>query len=202
MNDAGKHFPILGICLGFELLTYVAAGKVPHRTECSSQSQALPLNFDINYVESNLFKNASPEIIEILSTKKVTINFHHFCITDQALRTVNLNNIFRVTSRNFDTTGIEFISSLEHKDYPFYGLQFHPEKNLFEWVIGKKIPHGFNAIKIGQYFANFFVNEARKNDNQFRDDESEVRSLIYNYNPFYTGSNNKTFQQIYLFPKN
>lgn len=46
MNKEGDYFPILGICLGFELLTYVAANNVEHRITCSSQSQALPLNFN------------------------------------------------------------------------------------------------------------------------------------------------------------
>lgn len=45
MNNKGDYFPILGICLGFELLTYVAANKNEHRIPCYSQSQALPLMF-------------------------------------------------------------------------------------------------------------------------------------------------------------
>ena len=31
--------------------------------------------------------------------------------------------------------GLEFISSLEAKEYPFYGTQYHPEKNSFEWTL-------------------------------------------------------------------
>ena len=45
MNEEGDHFPILGICLGFELLTYAAANGTEHRSDCNSQNQALPLNF-------------------------------------------------------------------------------------------------------------------------------------------------------------
>lgn len=52
----------------------------------------------------------------------------------------------------------EFISSVEHKKYPFYGVQFHPEKNAFEWTI-ESIPHSADAILVEQFYGNFFVNE-------------------------------------------
>jgi hypothetical protein len=55
--------------------------------------------------------------------------------------------------------GIEFISSIEHKAYPFYGVQFHPEKNAFEWKT-ESIPHSADAILVGQFYGNFFVNES------------------------------------------
>lgn len=46
---------------------------------------------------------------------------------------------------------------------PFYATQFHPEKNSFEWATRLKgIPHSKNAIRVGQYFANFFVDEGIK----------------------------------------
>jgi len=43
INARGVYFPIFGICLGFELLTYVAANRVEHRTLCSNTNQPLPL---------------------------------------------------------------------------------------------------------------------------------------------------------------
>lgn len=64
-------------------------------------------------------------------------------------------------SLNRDKNNLEFISTLEHKQFPFYGLQFHPEKDLYEWVTGKNIPHGTEATIASQYFANFFVNEGK-----------------------------------------
>lgn len=76
-----------------------------------------------------------------------------------------MSNQFRILSLNRDWNGIRFISSLEHITLPFYGLQFHPEKNVYEWIEGKRIPHGRNAVKITQYFANFFVDEG---DTPFR----------------------------------
>lgn len=65
-------------------------------------------------------------------------------------------------SINYDKNGYEFISTIEDKKYPFYGIQFHPEKNVYEWIEGKNIPHGKHATIVNQFFANFFVDEGRK----------------------------------------
>ncbi|KAG5305805.1 GGHB hydrolase, partial [Pseudoatta argentina] len=200
INEEGTYFPIFGICLGFELLTYVAANRVAHRTHCSSNNQRLPLEFTPGYRESKLFKNAPLNVLRVLSEQNVTANYHHLCVTKKALRHVNLIDEFHVLSLNHDENGLEFISILEHKQFPFYGLQFHPEKNLYEWVIGKRIPHSINATIASQYFANFFVNEARKNFNEFRKQE-EQQSLIYNYPITYTALQNSSFQQCYMFKK-
>ncbi|KAK2579204.1 hypothetical protein KPH14_008176 [Odynerus spinipes] len=199
-NREGHYFPIFGICLGFELLTYVAANKVEHRIDCSSNKQALSLLFKKGYNQSRLFKNASLDIIQMLKTENVTINFHKYCVTEKGLANVGLSNDFRVLSRNWDTTGVLFVSSLEHVSFPFYGLQFHPEKNIYEWVKNKNIPHTADAVRVSQYFANFFINEARKNKNRFLNRDEELRSLIYNYPPVYTGAQGSAYEQCYLFP--
>lgn len=81
----------------------------------------------------------------------------------KALAKVNLTKEFRIMSYNHDWNDKKFISSLEHVRYPFYGVQFHPEKILFEWVREKNISHTYNAIKANRYFADFFVNEGRYN---------------------------------------
>ncbi|OAD55275.1 Chitobiosyldiphosphodolichol beta-mannosyltransferase [Eufriesea mexicana] len=199
MNKNGDYFPIFGICLGFELLTYVVANRTKHRIDCDSINEALPLEFTPDFRKGRMFNKASSDIIDILKTKNVTSNFHQYCVTKQKLQKVGIDNQFRILSYNHDKDGIKFISSLEHVNYPFYGVQFHPEKNLYEWILGRKIPHGTNAIKTAQYFANFFVNEARKNNHEFASKDEEALSLIYNYPVTYTGLKNSSFVQCYIF---
>lgn len=103
-------------------------------------------------------------------------------------------------SVNNDWNGLEFISTIEHRRYPFYGVQFHPEKNLYEWVRNKNISHTRHAVKASQYFADFFASEARKNDNHFEDSKTEDHYVIYNYPPEFTGAKGSSFEQSYLFP--
>lgn len=103
-------------------------------------------------------------------------------------------------SLNKDWNGLEFISTIEHRFYPFYGVQFHPEKNLFEWVRNKNISHTADAIAAAQYFSDFFVNEARKSDHHFKNAKEEDQFVIYNFNATFTGSVGSAFEQSYLFP--
>ncbi|XP_076033148.1 gamma-glutamyl hydrolase B-like [Oratosquilla oratoria] len=60
------------------------------------------------------------------------------------------------------------------------------------------IPHSSPAIEVGQYFGNFFVNQARLSSQKFFSTEEEKTHLIYNYEPTdvsgFTG-----FNQVYLF---
>ena len=43
--------------------------------------------------------------------------------------------------------------------YPFYGTQWHPEKNQFEWTSLEALNHSREAVLIAQYVANFFVDQ-------------------------------------------
>lgn len=123
-----------------------------------------------------------------------------FTINLQNLTDFNLDNEWRVMSVNSDWNGLEFISTIEHRHYPFYGVQFHPEKNLYEWVRNKNISHSTHAIAAAQFFAGFFVSEARKNDNHFSDTKTTDQFLIYNFPPEFTGAKGSSFEQSYLFP--
>lgn len=134
-----------------------------------------------------------------------------------------LDQEWDVLSVNKDVNGLEFVSSIEHKRYgatidfingllsnglingfhlyryPFYGVQFHPEKNIYEWIRNRNIPHSSNAIITAQYFATFFVDECRKNDNHFESVDEENKVLIYNFPTTFTGLVKSAFEQSYLF---
>ncbi|KAG5677951.1 hypothetical protein PVAND_007664 [Polypedilum vanderplanki] len=201
MNDEGDYFPIWGTCLGFELLTYLSAKGEEHRVDCSSNSQSLPLIFKDGFHESRMFKNAPSHVIEILRTEPVTSNFHQFCVTEKNLTDFHIDKEWHVISVNDDWNGLEFISTIENYRYPFYGIQFHPEKNLYEWVRNKNISHTTNAVIASQYFAEFFVSEARKNDHHFADAKTEDLYVIYNYPETFTGAKGSSFEQCYMFPE-
>ena len=52
---------------------------------------------------------------------------------------------------------------MEAKNYPFYAVQFHPEKNNFEWKVFAK--RSKEAIEVVQIMSNKFVEKARQNTN-------------------------------------
>lgn len=205
-NDAGEHYPVWGTCLGFELMGLHESGE-NILSSCDSHDQALPLEFvndSLIINTSKLFHSLSLEQMKILSTKNVTFNFHRKCITKESFENTRLKDTFNILSMNKDKNGKEFISSFESKKYPMYGVQFHPEKNIYEFVNQKElytqIPHDSEAIAIAQYFGNFFVNQCRLNNHTWSENFSQNFPLIYSFKPEHT-IDYENFEQMYFFQR-
>ncbi|XP_053323205.1 gamma-glutamyl hydrolase [Spea bombifrons] len=196
-NDNGDYFPIWGTCLGFEELTYLTSGELL-LTLTNTEDISLPLNFSPDALKSKLFSNIPTELYNVLSKKPVTANFHHWSLSMKNF-TANerLKKFYNVLTTNTDGV-VEFISTFEAYHYPIYGVQWHPEKNPFEWRKTSDISHTAEAVHVAFYMADFFVNEARKSLHTFSKEEQENEALIYNYFPKYTG-NISVFEQMYFF---
>ena len=59
----------------------------------------------------------------------------------------NLRNFYTITTTATSADNVTSIASFEAKRYPFYGLQFHPEKNIYEWN-QPSIPKTAQAIQV------------------------------------------------------
>lgn len=199
MNDRGEYFPLWGTCLGFELLMYLGNNNTEPLVPCAAESIPLSLDFKYDFKDSRLFTNAPQVVIDILSSEKVTANFHHYCVTEDDFKKFGLDQDWTVISTNKDKNGLDFISTVEHKKYPYYGVQYHPEKNLYEWYESSTILHTANAVQASQYFAQFFIEESRKSLHKFKTAGETNRFLIYNFPAYFTGRNESAFLQTYVF---
>lgn len=195
-NKRRDYFPVWGTCLGFEQLTYLTCGEMV-LSHTDTKNVSLPLNFTDEIKDSRMFKGFPAELMKDLASEPLTENSHQWSL---ALSTYNTNEelkmFYRALSTNTDGR-IEFVSTVEAYDYPFYGTQWHPEKNAFEWT-RPYFPHSPSAVKTTFYMADFFVSEARKNFHRFESEEGESKALIYNYSPVYTG-HESGFEQTYFF---
>ncbi|KAG7488493.1 hypothetical protein MATL_G00035350 [Megalops atlanticus] len=195
-NSEGDYFPVWGTCLGFEELTYLTSGKFL-LSHTNTTGVALPLVFTKDSRNSRLFRNFPADILEALASEPLTENSHQWSLTMESYnKSEELRMFYKVLTTNFDGK-VEFVSTMEAYKFPFYGTQWHPEKNPFEWT-RPYIPHSPNAVKATFFMADFFVNEARKSSHQFPSKEEESEALIYQYNATYTGEKS-AFEQIYLF---
>jgi len=122
-NEAGislqliEHFkgriPILGVCLGHQSIGQVFGGKVVHAREImhGKTSQIFHNNTDV-------FKGL---------TSPFTATRYHSLVVAKA----GLPECLEVTAWT-DERGISEIMGLRHRQYPIYGVQFHPESILTE----------------------------------------------------------------------
>ncbi|XP_002166220.1 gamma-glutamyl hydrolase A [Hydra vulgaris] len=198
LNNKGVYYPLFGICLGFETLHEIVAQE-NSTSFFDSENLTIPLNFTQMAYKSRLFKDMSKELMQSLLFDNITLNMHKMGVSIKTFQNnEKLKKMFQILSTNLDRDGREFVSTVEGIKYPFYGTQWHPEKNIFEWTPFQAINHGPTAVKVTQHFANFFVNEARRNKNKFASEEELESLLIMNYKLIW-GAGVSAFGQIYIF---
>jgi gamma-glutamyl hydrolase len=132
-----------------------------------SEKKTIPITFIGNPEETKMFgplRKAS----YTFEVSPMTYNSHKHGIS---LTTFNSNkgitSIFKATSTSVDENGLEFVSSMESTKYPFYGTQFHPEKEQFSFYPEGHFEHNEETLAFNRYFADFFVSEAKQNTNKF-----------------------------------
>tara|TARA_Y100000588_G_C14140498_1_gene875835 strand:- start:43 stop:618 length:576 start_codon:yes stop_codon:yes gene_type:complete len=101
----GKYIPILGICLGHQAIAIAFNGFVGRAGEIMHGKISI-----IKHFGSLIFKNIP---------NKFLVTRYHSLITMKFF----FPDVLKVTS----ITSNNLIMSYEHKKYPIYGIQFHPE---------------------------------------------------------------------------
>uniref|UniRef100_A0A3Q1HGA5 folate gamma-glutamyl hydrolase n=1 Tax=Anabas testudineus TaxID=64144 RepID=A0A3Q1HGA5_ANATE len=196
-NDAGDYFPIWGTCQGFQQLSVLTANK-NLLTLTDTKAVALPLTFTPVARSSRLFRNFPKDVMQSLSQENITPNFHQWSVsTANFTKNDALRTFYRVLSTN--TVGkIQFVSTMEAYRYPFYAVQWHPEKTQYEWKNKAGMVHSTSAVRASFYTASFFVSEAMKSRHSFSSSVEEASALIYNNTAVYKGSD-AIFVQNYYF---
>lgn len=164
LNYAWDHnIPVFGICLGFELLMVWASGNPKIILDLfNAENVTMPLIFESDFKNSNIFANLNDNLVDIFSNQPVTINLHHNGITRETFLKSKLDRIFRIVSYNYDLDGKNFISIVEAHNKPFYGVQFHPERNAYIENPIYATNRSPDALLSQRYFSDFFIREARK----------------------------------------
>ncbi|GAB4816247.1 hypothetical protein N2152v2_003293 [Parachlorella kessleri] len=206
-NDNGDYFPLHGTCLGFETLAIIAASNHSILEDFDAENLPSPLFYTDEAPSSRFFSSLPPQVYDHLRTQPYAMQNHAHGLAWTAIAdNPKLLDLFKVLTLSVDRGGRVYVSSMEAKKYPITAVQWHPEKNAFEWTPDKDIPHDPDAIEVTQEVANFIVGEARKNFHAPNSQQDEEDMLIYNWAPSYTGKHKYKgeevdFDESYFFPE-
>ncbi|KAA9300500.1 MULTISPECIES: aminodeoxychorismate/anthranilate synthase component II [Aerococcus] len=106
VRELGPKIPILGVCLGHQAICQAFGGVVTYADRMMHGKQS-----EIKVDTASRLFTGCPEVFPVAR--------YHSLIAE----TESLPDCLRVTGQ----TASGEIMALEHRDYPIYGVQFHPE---------------------------------------------------------------------------
>lgn len=101
-----KTIPILGVCLGHQAIGMAFGSKLRAAKE-------------IKHGKSSLITHHGIGLFNDLQSPEEVMRYHSFVISHEGFP-----DEFEITAISIDTNEI---MAIKHKQYPVYGLQFHPE---------------------------------------------------------------------------
>lgn len=136
ITELGKTTPLLGVCLGMQGIVHVFGGKVV--------KAHLPMHGKISPITHNnqgMFADI-PDQLEVMRYHSLMAESESFPECLQLTALVGDIAASDFENRALIQAGGDFeIMGIQHRDYPIYGIQFHPESFATEG--GKELIRNF-----------------------------------------------------------
>lgn len=199
LNDKGIHYPLYGICQGFEIIS-MALHKKPHIIDnFKHPGQLDKVELTEEGRKSRMFGNMPDHLVEFMKKERSMFYNHRYGFNTSLLHHSKANDdFFVVTAKGIDDNGKEFVAGLEAKNYPIFSVQYHPERVLSEWMNKTHFKHPEEAAQAIIVQALFFVSEAKKNNNKFKNDIAIEKFLLENHEHLYF---NATWPKTFFYDK-
>lgn len=155
-KNLDKPFPVWGTCLGFEaiILDESRLGVTLSFVHNNNKNLTNEIEGGANGYRMTSFLN--PEDLNTLEKMGSSFFNHDYAFTaHNFLRNHWLNNQYDLvgTTKAGSTT---IVSMIEHKTLPIYGVQFHPEKIIYEFNKGL-VAKDLESKKLSNKLSLFFV---------------------------------------------
>lgn len=133
-NDKGNYFPVWGCCMGFQQMLILADGNddVDNFLQTFDSFHNYMTNIKITKEGKNsrIFKGLSKKIQDKIQKKNSTMNNHKMGITPHKFNNnPRVCSFYKNVGTSKDRKGREFVAIIEAHHYPFWGVQWHPERN-------------------------------------------------------------------------
>jgi len=185
-GDLNRPFPLFGVCLGYELMSILAADdESVLDTGFDASDLALPLKFTSEAANSVMFGTAPAALLAAFEKENITLNDHVCGLTPTTFASnARLNKMFRVLSTNVDRKGQIFVSTIEARDasrYPFFATQWHPE--CASWLCFSNVDtyNNVNGMEGSLWVMRPFAEAARNSERAFPSAKELFQARIDNY---------------------
>jgi anthranilate synthase component 2 len=121
LQHVSARYPILGICLGMQCIVEAFGGRVIHAPQAMHGKQSR-----MTHTGQGIFQGIPSNF---------SVTRYHSLMMDELLIPACLD----ITARTEDASRV--IMGIQHKEYPVYGVQYHPEAVLTEH--GHALLHNF-----------------------------------------------------------
>jgi len=168
-TTAAMNFLVFGVCSGFQVLQTILAETdiITYHPHVDSQSS---LNFELDELrDSKLYSGINDELANILKNTKSIYQHHYMAVAPEQYSEKNkLRDYMNYNSVDTDSRGNNYVASAEGiKNFPFYGVQFHPEIISFNRNKSKNVPETFQSVLVSKHFGHFLLKQAALNSNTF-----------------------------------
>lgn len=120
IKEMGKSTPLLGVCLGMQGIAHVFGGQVV-RAGVPMHGKTSPIRHDDQGVYQNL-----PQDMEIMRYHSLMVEASSLPECFNVSSVVSNADNAQLSLKEASLAGDE-IMGIRHKDYPIWGVQFHPE---------------------------------------------------------------------------
>lgn len=151
-------FPVFGICMGFQALMIEASHRLVLTFDFDNKDVGVPIKLDEKlFPKSRVFCKLDQDLLRRNYQRGYVHYWHTFGINLKNLEKEEFKqireeyNILGTSESEKDGQKVECIALVEHKKYPIFGTQYHPEKN----------PQWHDGLILGEQLADVFVEMAR-----------------------------------------
>eukprot|EP00347_Sterkiella_histriomuscorum_P023936 403332871 len=190
----GVHFPILGVCQGFQLLQVLELNHTEFLKKIELENLQTPANLTKMSIDSKLIQAFTPVIQSAIQNENILFHLHHNSVLiemyekypqlGEAYRVLGTTNWIQPAGNytqyeSNDTTNVDIYTEptqvtiatiIEHQTYPFYGMVVHPEM-YYEIAVDVQVSKSDNQYQYLHQLGLFLRSELLKNQHKFESNE-------------------------------